>query len=463
MSAAAAAPTVTISTLPPELLLKILLHACTTTRFSQELVVHNQFASLETHCRSCVFRNVAGVSKEWRAVAREIMGREVAFANGCGSSERDEAVLRFVEKDARRAAGVKKVDASLRRAMCGWAGWPAATNEPATLDSESIGDTGAITSQGVELERWREQCLNRERQRLYRLLTVCRNITELDIDVGFYAEVRAGTTLLPKSIRKLTLRNAESLDTLTIVNQLPLLEDLTLRLALDWYLPSSPCAHLLKGACRLRRFELSTTAFGTTTLASILALLANSHETLTALSLRNKGGASGVVDAFTPVAQGLIKHFAGTLEELTIKDLPRGGLRPPSIQPSADWFPASPTSMPRLQHLHLTGLPLPSSSFFTRTIVLPSPSALRSLTLEDFDALSAAPLVDALAAPALQRLEELSVAFAKEVEMVRREGAWEAEREAVEGWCAGKGREEGRTTRLKAGWQMVKVSGCGLW
>ncbi|GAA6031715.1 hypothetical protein JCM8097_001949 [Rhodosporidiobolus ruineniae] len=452
------------SSLPPELLLKILYHACTSTRLSAPLLVHNQFTQVETSCRGCVYRRLAGVCHGWRDAVRGIMGREVVLANGCGAEVKDEQVLELVAKDEARARAVKVVDASLRRAMCSWAGWPAMA-VPAVSDGTSGDASGGITSQGVELERMREHGLNRERQRLYRLLSHCRLVHTLDVDLGFYPDLRAQPTLLPPTIRTLTLRNTEPLDTLAVVNQLPLLEDLTLRLALDWLLPSSPYAHLLQGKPRLRRFELSTTAFGSTSLPSILALLANSHESLTSLTLRNKGAAAGATEAFYPVARGLIETFAGALEELTVKDIPRAGMRAPGTLPSLDWFPSRPPAYPCLKHLHLTGLPLFFLTLFTSTTSVPSTRPLSSLTVEDFDSLSARPLIDALTSSAVfGRLEELRVAFAREVEMGKREGeAWEKEMKEVEGWCAGEGRKDGRETRLMAGWQMIKVTGCGFW
>ncbi|GAA5843141.1 hypothetical protein JCM11251_003942 [Rhodosporidiobolus azoricus] len=461
MSTLAHSPTLSFSTLPPELLLKILFHACTTARLSAPLLVHNQFTQLETSCRACVYRNLAGVCREWRNAVREIMGREVALAYGCGSEAKDDQVIALVEKDKRRASGVKKVDASLRRAMCGWAGWSSPPAQGSTEATHSGESEGGVTTQGVELERKREQAINRERQRLYRLLSSCRLVDTLDVDLGFYYDLRAQPRLLlPPTIRSLTLRNSEPLDVLAVMNALPLLEDLTLRLALDFFLPPT-CAHLHNSPSRLKSFELSTTAFGVTSLPTVLALLSNSHESLASLTLRNKGSAPGVVEAFYPIARGLIEMFAGRLEELVVKDIPRGGMRPSGCAPSLDWFPTRPPTLPHLHTLSLTGLPLPCLSFFSQTLVLPSP--LKSLTIEDFDALSARPLIDALnAVPALKGLEELNVAFGREVECARREGGvWEKECEEVEGWCTEE--KVGRITELKASWKMVKVTGCRFW
>lgn len=217
----------------------------------------------------------------------------------------------------------------------------------------------------------------------------------------------------------------------------------------------------------LERFELSTTAFGATSLPSILSLLSNSHTSLTSLSLRNKGASQGAFAAFLPVAAGLIAHFAPRLRDLSVRDVPRCGRRHAGTGPAEGWFPEAGTRFPRLERLHLTGLPLPSAAFFAQTVVLPAsvgkdtPGGLRSLTIEDFDAVSLAPFLDALRhTPGLQGLEELDLACAKGADMGRAgEGAWKDEQAEVERWC--EGTERGRSTRLVAGWKLVRVEGCG--
>lgn len=73
---------------------------------------------------------------------------------------------------------------------------------------------------------------DRDRQRLVRLLAACRNIDEFDIDVGFYSTIPQLPTILPSSIRTLTLRNCDAQETFDLIENLPLLENLTLRLAL---------------------------------------------------------------------------------------------------------------------------------------------------------------------------------------------------------------------------------------
>jgi hypothetical protein len=154
-------PVATLSLLPPELLRKI-LYACISSNLSQPLLVNNQFTQLNTACKGCVYRSLAGVSKEWRIIVREQMGRRVNLADGCGSEARDEAVLQLIAKDETRARTVREIDAGLRTARCGWAGWPVSSTNPANISSElQSGEEGALTTQGVELERMREQGMNR--------------------------------------------------------------------------------------------------------------------------------------------------------------------------------------------------------------------------------------------------------------------------------------------------------------
>ncbi|GAA6002328.1 uncharacterized protein JCM10292_006604 [Rhodotorula paludigena] len=461
----------TLSSIPPELLIKILHHSLTTALQTPPVLVHGQFTTLSTTCRTCAYRNIAGVCKTWRAIAQEIMGRDVTLANGCGSAEKDEQVVQILEKYPHRANNVRLIDASLRRAMCSWSAWAVPGADGAGYDDSGSSSSDAanmISTRQAQAERWHEQCLARERQRFVRLLKHCRRIEELDVDVGFFQDLRMQPSLLPPSIRTLTLRNCDAADTFTLLPHLPHLESLTLRLALDWFLP--PLVHIDPSSLpSLARFELSTTAFGSTSLPSILALLSNSHSSLRALTLRNKGASKPTVEAFLPVASGLVEVFAGQLVELTIKDIPRCGIRVPSTGALTGWLPSRPTHLPRLQHLHLTGLPLPDVATFTRSLVLSDPSAaapdsakstggptLDSLTIEDFDAVSLAPLLHALRSlPALSSLSLLRLAFAREGEMRRRgEGDWEG---ASAEWCGERG------TKLLAGWGMVKIEGCGWW
>ncbi|GAA5873528.1 hypothetical protein JCM1840_005954 [Sporobolomyces johnsonii] len=453
---------VSLSSLPPELLLEVLAVACTSSLFTPPLILHGQFTAVPLQCRTCTYRSLAGVCRTWRIMIREeIMGREVML--GVLGGEKDEQVLECVKGDVARAGMVRKVDASLR----GWRGWTGTGWESAAAAGEAgsaeEGQSGYVGSREVELERQRQQMLCRERQRLVRLLQACRQIDTLDVDYGFYHDLRTQPTLLSPTIRTLTLRNIDFDDTFDVIERLPLLEDLTLRLALDW--KRSPSSAARSSSSRLRRFELSITAFASTTLPDVLALLAGSRETLVSLTLRNKGATSASAKAFLPVSQGLISALARTLESLSVKDIPRHGIRLPSSPPTWSWFPSCPTSFPRLRHLHLTGLPSLSPSFFKSIVHLPSPSQLHRLTLEDFDSLSPRPLLEALyEVPALQRLRLLEVALRREVDAREedREG-WEEGTGAVERWCEGEGRHRGAKTRLRASWRMVKIHGCGCW
>ncbi|GAA5899929.1 hypothetical protein JCM8208_005544 [Rhodotorula glutinis] len=460
----------TLAAVPHELLLKILRHALTTSLISEPLLVHGQFAHLTVTCRTCAYRQVASVCRLWRAIAQEVLGKDVVFANGCGSAERDELVVKAVEHDSGRASNVRHVDVSLRRAVCSWGAPPLGAGGVDGESSEeavmSGGDDAFISSREVQAERWHAQCLARERQRFLRLLQHCKRIETLDVDVGFFQDVRLQPTLLPTTLRTLTLRNCDAADTFAILSRLPELRDLTLRLALDWFVPPT---HLVEPSSlpSLERFELSTTALGATSLPSILALLSNSRTSLTSLALRNKGASQGALAAFLPVASGLIDELAPRLTELSVRDIPRCGRRHAGTGPTTGWFPSTTTRFPRLERLHLMGVALPSRTFFSHTLVVggseaakgaSSPSnALRKLTVEDFDAPSLEPLLDALSVtPSLQQLDTLAVACARAAEMDRAgEGAWADEQREVERWC------EGRGTKLLAGWKLVRVEGCG--
>ncbi|EGU12643.1 Proteophosphoglycan ppg4 [Rhodotorula toruloides ATCC 204091] len=466
-----------LSSLPPELLLKILTYSLTTALLSPTLLVNGQFTTLRISCPTCAFRNVAGVCKTWRAIAREVTGREVVLPSGCGGSERDEQAVRCLKADAGGAAMVRSVDASLRSATFDGPTFGTGFSFSPLLSGQSLGlefepdEVAGLSTRQARLEVWHKQCVARSRQRLVWLLSVCQNLTTLDVDLGFFVDLRDSPSLVPPSLRSLALRNAHASDVVSLLQQLHCLEDLTLRLALDCFPPADfdvPSDTLPS----LRRFELSTTAFGTTSLPFVLSLLSNSHASLKSLTLRNKGATKPTTEAFLPVARGLIERFAERLEELAVKDIPRGGRRAPGDGP-LDWFPLRPTSFPRLRNLHLTGLACPSPSFFTQRLTLPSPAddassdwpSLHSLTIEDFDSPSPSPLVEALeTVPALSRLEVLRVAFAMESTAAGEDVAmWQEGRKAIEGWCKGEKRETGRRTRLVAGWQVVRVEQAGMW
>lgn len=100
----------------------------------------------------------------------------------------------------------------------------------------------------------------------------------------------------------------------------------------DWRL-SGPILFSPSSLPRLRRFELSTTAFGKPCLKSLLTLLGNSHDSLTSLAFRNKGASAETASAFRPVAAAILREFAPSLRELEIKDIPRFHARPEGESP----------------------------------------------------------------------------------------------------------------------------------
>lgn len=66
---------------------------------------------------------------------------------------------------------------------------------------------------------------------LRRVLKLCHGITRFDADFGVYPFLKLPGAL-PTSLRNLTLRNVEAIDTFTILAGLPNLSELTLRLVL---------------------------------------------------------------------------------------------------------------------------------------------------------------------------------------------------------------------------------------
>ena len=360
--------------LPPELLLKIIHATLTSALLSTPLVVHGQFSQLPASCSGCVYRRLACVSRLWRSLAREIRCKNVVLAAaGCGSAERDEQVLKRLEAEPARALGVRTIDGSLRGAHGGWIPVPA----PAVGDGGETDDGFSGTEAGVSgvttgqarWERWHEQCMARwvqtaastllirkdkltslvfasERVRFLRIVSLCTQLTAIDIDLGFFHDVATTHAhVLPTSIRQLTLRNAGAVDTFTILRRLPRLERLTLRLALcglshwlppagllcktdaltrrDWRLPLDARGVDSTNLPSLHHFELSTTAFGKPCRESIRILLGNSRDTLSSLTFRNKAASEESLKAFRLVAADVMQEAAPRLEELAITDLPR--------------------------------------------------------------------------------------------------------------------------------------------
>lgn len=148
-----------ISTIPPELLLDILSIAIASSLVTQPLIVHGQFSQLPSMCRTCCYRQIAGVCSTWAQIIREeFMARETVF--GVYGSEKDEEVLAYVAKDQGKASRVKKVDASLR----GWQGWkslPPVASFDTTTEEEGEGTMGFLQTREVQLEKQRQQVLNR--------------------------------------------------------------------------------------------------------------------------------------------------------------------------------------------------------------------------------------------------------------------------------------------------------------
>jgi hypothetical protein len=299
--------------------------------------------------------------------------------------------------------------------------------------------------------------LYRARDTLLHLLELTPRLQALDVDLAFHAGVpKPG--LVPASLRKLTLRNAEPTETFALLARLPNLTDLTLRLVLDFYLPETTD---LAATNALSSFELSITGWGETDSHTIGRLLAGSRNSLMHLTVRNKAAVS--LPSLLPVCRDLIATYGSQLETLAVKDIPHGGVRPksewhrftaPSLQIAhtdpclsawladksalSNFFPPKPPALSCLRRLHLTGLPY-SPAFLASLGPLP---ALAELMIEDFDEPDGQSLLSCLATPQLKRLQSLSICNAVE---------WEDDERVVEAWC------EERGVELEAGWRRRRV------
>lgn len=136
----------------------------------------------------------------------------------------------------------------------------------------------------------------------------------VDVDLGFHSLVYLQPTCLPSTIQTITLRNSEPDQVSAILENLRAVTDLTLRLALEWFLPEGT---KLLASNQLQRFELSITAWGETDMRSLDPLLSNSSSTLRSLALRNKSGF--LTRYFLPVARALINKYSSALTSLKFK------------------------------------------------------------------------------------------------------------------------------------------------
>lgn len=166
----------------------------------------------------------------------------------------------------------------------------------------------------------------------------------------------------------------------------------------DWRLPLDARGVDSTDLPSLRCFELSTTAFGKPCADSIRALLANSRETLSSLTFRNKAASEETLKAFRLVAADVMQEAAPGLQELAIIDLPRHRNSLTGSSPcrmtdtsaipdpgksrlagesaaNAGWWPSKTLQLPRLRRLHLVGYTNPDPDFFTRTIAVTNQQA----------------------------------------------------------------------------------------
>lgn len=165
---------------------------------------------------------------------------------------------------------------------------------------------------------------NSDRKVLARVLRATTLLHTFDADFEYFG-ITTFPSLLPTTIKTLTLRNIRPLDAIELTNQLPLLTNLTVRAALDFFIPIDTAPHLL-ASCQLTHFELSITGYGETDTHTIVErLLSGSKSTLRSLTLRNKNAVG--VSLFIPVVRELVRVFGNCLEELRVFDIPNDGLR----------------------------------------------------------------------------------------------------------------------------------------
>ena len=99
-------------TLPPELLLQILGHALSTA-LHEPCIVHSQFAEITTSCRTCTFRALCLVSRQFGGLVQEVGAGSIVLDRSGRGVRDDGAVVRWVRMKG-WGAWVKEVDASLR-------------------------------------------------------------------------------------------------------------------------------------------------------------------------------------------------------------------------------------------------------------------------------------------------------------------------------------------------------------
>ena len=186
-----------ISTIPPELLLDILSITVTSSLFTQPLIVHGQFSQLPSMCRTCCYRQIAGVCSTWAQIVRqEFMARETVF--GVYGSEKDEEVLTYVTKDQGKASGVKKVDASLR-CWQGWKSLPPVASFDTTTEEDGEETTGFLQTREVQLEKQRQQVLSRYVARSPSLLSRSRDAHDLDSSIEIVKDSFDSSRLVDRS------------------------------------------------------------------------------------------------------------------------------------------------------------------------------------------------------------------------------------------------------------------------
>lgn len=205
--------------LPPELLHRIIRFTFDAT---EEYILDGQMKAMNSICRTCLLKSLS-VAPILTSIATEAFISQIVV----GGQEEMENTISLLTIQPRLGQFVRSLDASLRtfEKHSPASEWPVSHTERGEELRMSSADRSVLSYYASTLA---DPC-RRDRQLLLELFKLCPALTNIDIDLGFHNKV---SPLFPSTIRSLTLRNSEAKNTLTIVNSLPNLTDLCLRLVL---------------------------------------------------------------------------------------------------------------------------------------------------------------------------------------------------------------------------------------
>ena len=207
--------------LPPELLHRIINFTFDAT---EEYVIDGQLKLMNSICRCCLLKSLS-ITPDLTEIATEAFISNIVV----GAQEEMERLIALITSQPRLGQLVRSLDASLRtfEKHSPSSEWPVSHTERGEELRMSSADRYVCTS-----SLYRQSLTNfddRDRQLLLQLLKSCPALTSLDVDLGFHNKT---SQFFPSTIRSLTLRNSEAKNALAIINNLPNLKDLCLRLVL---------------------------------------------------------------------------------------------------------------------------------------------------------------------------------------------------------------------------------------